>query len=134
MNRLYRWALPLLLTPVLGGCLDSKLLQRDPTIGQFYTLDSEKLTLCRGLSNQCHSLITIAYSRELLPEVERAYGSSVNGPNYPLSFAQLLMNPPGGEYKVSTVDSNGRYLRLPVNNQTDAAWNVLEEAMDQIYD
>lgn len=134
MNRLYRWVLPLLLTPALGGCMDSQLMQRDPTVDRFYSLDSETLQLCRGLSKQCHSLITIAYSRELLPKIEQAYGSEITGPNYPLSLAQLMMNPPGGEYKTSTVDSNGRYLRLPVNDQTDTAWHVLEQAFNQIYD
>ncbi|WP_188751293.1 hypothetical protein [Marinobacterium zhoushanense] len=134
MNRARRWTLPLLLALALGGCIDSQLLQRDPTIGQFYTLDTERLRLCQGSSVLCHDLVIVAYSRTVLPEVEKIYGAEVRGPNYPLSFARLLMNPPGGEYQPSAVGSDSRYLRLPANELTDTAWRALERTRKQPYE
>ncbi|KEA64389.1 hypothetical protein ADIMK_1635 [Marinobacterium lacunae] len=134
MSTLKRWALPLLLSLSVTGCIDSQLLQRDPTIDQFYTLDKQKLRLCRGASSSCHNLVIVAYSLTVIPEIEQAYGGEINGPNYPVQLAQLLMNPPRGEYEATALGSEDRYLRLPVNSQTDTVWHALERANKQLYE
>lgn len=121
-----------LITLSLAGC-GGDLLKQDPTIDQFYTLDSEKLRLCQGLSNSCRDLIPFASALHLIPKIERGYDTDLKGPNYPLSLARLMIDPPNGDYKVSPVDENGRYLRLPINEQTDLVWDVLQEAHESIY-
>lgn len=122
-----------LISLALAGC-GGDFLKQDPTVDQFYTLDSEKLQLCQGLTNSCMDLIPIASTQHLVPKIERAYGADLTGPNYPLNLARMLINPPDGSYKASPVDENGRYTRLPINEQTDTVWDVLKEAHESIYE
>ncbi|SEG60919.1 hypothetical protein [Marinobacterium lutimaris] len=122
-----------LITLSLAGC-GGDFLKQDPTVDQFYTLDSEKLMLCRGLTRECRDLIPIASAQHLAPKIERAYGTDLKGPNYPLNLTRMMINPPDGSYKASPVDENGRYIRLPINEQTDLVWDVLQEAHDSIYE
>lgn len=127
-----------LLTPLfalaLGGCIETgNLLQTAPGVGEYYTLDSERLILCQGQSNQCHRLSVIVSERRFLTPMENAYGTRISGPNYPLQLARTLITPPGGEYEAEPIGDSGRYYRLPVNRQTDAAWQALSNAFDSIY-
>ncbi len=122
-----------LITLSLAGC-GGDFLKSDPTVDQFYTLDTEKLRLCQGLTNGCRDLIPIASAQHLAPKIERVYGADLTGPNYPLNLTRMMINPPGATYEASPVDENGRYVRLPINTQTDTVWDVLQEAHDSIYD
>jgi len=123
-----------LLGAMLAGCMGSSGLQRDPTVDQFYTLNKERLLLCRGTSSQCQDLILIASAQEFLPPIERAYGTEVRGPNYPLSLAKLLMEPPQGQYEATPIGDSGRIVQLPINRLTDSVWQALKKARNTIYD
>lgn len=118
----------------LGGCLDTgNMLKSAPGVGEYYTFDTELMRLCQGQSRQCLELTVIVSDRLALDDVERAYGSPIKGPNYPLRLAETLLNPPQGQYEAQPQDENGRYYRLPVNPQTDAVWEALTHAFDSIY-
>lgn len=127
-----RYLTPLLLLLALTGC-SANLLQDDPTVREFYRLDTQKLRLCQGLTGGCLDLSLIASGGENRPAIARAFKTEVSGPNYPLSLARLLLNPPGNEYKASVLDENGRYYKLPGNAQTDAAWQALQRSFDTLY-
>ncbi|WP_432697619.1 hypothetical protein ACQUQP_04515 [Marinobacterium sp. YM272] len=116
----------------LTGC-GGDFLKQDPTVSQFYTLDTDKLLLCQGLSKSCRDLIPIASAQHLVPKIEQAYDGELTGPNYPINLARMLIDPPNGGYKASPVDENGRYVQLPINAQTDTVWDVLKQAHDSIY-
>ncbi len=128
-----RYLTPLLLLLTLTGCSGS-LLQRDPTVYEFYRLDTQKLRMCQGLSGGCLDLSLIAFGGENRPAIERAFNAKIAGPNYPLSLARMLLNPPGGEYQTKVIDENGRYYQLPGNAQTDATWQALQRSFDTLYD
>ena len=117
-------------TALLSGCLT---LQPAPGVGEYYTLDTKKLTICMGDSHRCHTLIDFAYSQETLPPVENAYGKKVDGPNYPVEMARMMLNPPNNLYKASVKDSNGRYYKVPVNTQTNTVLRALEKASNTLY-
>ncbi|MBS98194.1 MAG: hypothetical protein CMI01_05905 [Oceanospirillaceae bacterium] len=117
----------------LTGCIDSgNLLKREAGVGKYYLLDSERLMLCRGQSNDCRDLVLIASSEERMPAIEDAYGASIEPPNYPVSLARMIVNPPAQQYQAQAL-GNGRYIQLPANDQTDAVWNALDGATDSIY-
>lgn len=128
----------LLLTPLLAvalsGCINTDNLLKPATgVDEYYTFDSQQLRLCRGQSKNCYDLAVIVSDRLQLAPVEQAYGSQISGPNYPLQLAQTLINPPHGEYQAQPQGEDGRYYRLPINQQTDAVWQALGNAFDGLY-
>lgn len=126
---LHKIVMTLILGGLLSGCIKTdNLLQRDPTANQYYKLDSRDLRLCRGETSDCYGLTPIVSARIQLRPMEAKYGQRVNGPNYPVNFARMLINPPEGSYSVEQLEG-GRFYRLPINEYTDTAWDVL----DQIY-
>lgn len=123
------------LIALLSGCADSlSLPQNDPSAEQFYTLDTQNLQLCRGNTKNCLSLTLIAVSLERAGPIERAYNTSLKGPNYPVSLAKLLISPPNQSYSATPL-SQGKTTgyRLPINAQTNSVWNVLHDAYQSIY-
>lgn len=131
---LYKIAITLILGILLSGCIKTdNLLQRDPTANQYYKLDSRDLRLCRGETTDCYRLAHIVSAREKLRPMEAKYGQRVSGPNYPVNFARMLINPPVGSYSVEQLEG-GRFYHLPVNEFTDTAWSVLNQAHRAYYD
>jgi len=123
-----------LLAVALSGCINTdNLLKPAAGVDEYYTFDSQQLRLCRGQSNNCYDLAVIVSDRLLLSPVEQAYGSQISGPNYPLQLAKTLLNPPHDEYEPQPQDEEGRYYRLPINQQTDAVWQALASAFDGLY-
>ncbi|MBV1788798.1 hypothetical protein KQ940_12100 [Marinobacterium sp. D7] len=135
MNKVISTLSAVLLGATLSGCIDTgDLMKQDPSVDQFYTLDKDRLLLCRGTSNQCQDLTLIASAEELMPQIERIYGGTISGPNYPVSLAKLITEPPQGQYKATPLGESGRYLQLPINRQTDSVWDTLKKARNQVYD
>lgn len=131
---LHKIAMTLILGGLLSGCIKTdNLLQRDPTANQYYKLDSQDLRLCRGETNDCYGLAHIVSARERLRPMEAQYGQRVSGPNYPVNFARMLINPPAGSYSVEQLEG-GRFYRLPINEFTDTAWSVLEQVHKAYYE
>ncbi|WP_417581815.1 hypothetical protein [Nitrincola sp.] len=131
---LYKIAMTLILGSLLSGCIKTdNLLQRDPTANQYYKLDSQDLRLCRGESRNCYGLAHIVSAREKLSEMETMYGQRVSGPNYPVNFARMLVNPPNGSYSVKQLEG-GRFYQLPVNDYTDSAWSALSQVHKAYYE
>lgn len=131
---LHKIAMTLILGGLLSGCIKTdNLLQRDPTANQYYKLDSRDLRLCRGETSDCFGLTPIVSARDKLRPMEAKYGQRVNGPNYPVNFARMLINPPAGSYNVEQLEG-GRFYRLPINAYTDTAWGVLDQVYRDFYD
>ena len=131
---LYKIAITLVLGSLLSGCIKTEnLLQRDPTANQYYKLDSQDLRLCRGESRDCYALAHIVSAREKLRPMEAKFGQRVRGPNYPVNFARMLINPPADSYSVKQLEG-GRYYQLPVNDYTDSAWNALNQVHKAYYE
>lgn len=132
---MYRVAgLTLALTFLLTGCLKTEgLLQRDPTANQYYKLDTQDLRLCRGETTRCFALAPIASARTVLRPMEEKYGRQVAGPNYPVNFTRMLLNPPNNSYTAER-QGDGRFYHLPMNEYTDTAWSTLEEVYRAYYD
>ncbi|QEW07720.1 hypothetical protein [Nitrincola iocasae] len=127
-------SMTLMLGSLLSGCIKTDtLLQRDPTADQYYILDSRDLRLCRGETSDCYDLTPVASARIQLRPMEVKYGQRVNGPNYPVNFARMLINPPAGSYSVEQLEG-GRFYRLPVNDYTDTAWRSIEDVFSAFYD
>ena len=121
-------------TLLLTGCIKTEgLLQRDPTANQYYKLDTQALRLCRGETTRCHNLAFIPAARDQLREMEAQYGQRVAGPNYPVNFARMLLNPPQNSYTPERI-GEGRIYHLPINEYTDAAWSSLEAVHRAYYD
>mgnify|MGYP001060446254 CR=1 FL=1 len=119
---------------ILTGCLKTDgLLQRDPTANQYYKLDTQDLRLCRGETTRCFAFAPIASARTLLRPMEEQYGQRVAGPNYPVNFARMLLNPPNNNYTAER-QPDGRFYHLPMNDHTNAAWTALEEVYRAYYD
>ncbi|MFN3880291.1 MAG: hypothetical protein ACK4L8_02535 [Nitrincola lacisaponensis] len=129
----YKIGSVLLLGILVSGCIKTdNLLQRDPTSREYYKLDTRDLRLCRGETTNCFGLSHIASARHHLRPMEARYGQRVNGPNYPVNFARMLINPPAGSYTAEQVSD--RYYHLPVNEWTDTAWESLENVYKAHYD
>lgn len=119
---------------IVSGCVKTDtLLQRDPTSSSYYSLDTRTLTLCRGETSNCYPLARIASARDKLQPMEEKYGQRVAGPNYPLNFARMLINPPANSY-TPDAQADGRFYHLPINAYTDAAWSSLEAVYAAYYD
>lgn len=124
----------LLMAVFLSGCIKTQnLLQRDPTANAYYKLDSRDLRLCKGETTRCFAFAPIVSARTLLRPMETQYGQRVSGPNYPVNFARMLLNPPNDSYTAEQQD-DGRFYHLPVNEYTDSAWTVLEDVYKAYYD
>lgn len=124
----------IILTITLTGCIQTNtLLQRDVTAQQYYKLDSRDLRLCRGETSNCFALAPIASARTLLKPTEEKYGQAISGPNYPVNFARMLINPPNQAYTAEVV-GDGRFYHLPVNDYTNTAWSTLETVYKAYYD
>ncbi|MBP0048140.1 hypothetical protein H9C73_05285 [Marinobacterium sp. AK62] len=117
----------------LSGCMSLGGLQGNPD-EPFYTLDTRQLSLCKGTSRTCMDLSYIVSVRARLKPIENLYGQTVSGPNYPLTLARMLMNPPEGAYTVEQVDDDGRYIRLGRSEHTKRVWETLDQAIDSLYD
>lgn len=118
----------------LTGCLKTDgLLQRDPTANQYYKLDTQELRVCRGETSRCYALAPIASARTVLRPMEEKYGQRVAGPNYPVNFARMLLNPPNNSYTPER-QGEGRFYHLPMNEYTDTAWTTLEAVYSAYYD
>ncbi|KAA0874654.1 hypothetical protein [Nitrincola tapanii] len=117
---------------LLSGCLSMPSLPQQTPAATYYTLDARSLKLCRGDGrSRCYSLSNVASARTLLRPVEEVYGQQVKGPNYPLNFARMLINPPDQSYQSESDD--GRIYRLPINAHTDAAWRAMENIYASYY-
>ena len=126
--------LTLALALLLTGCIKTEgLLQRDPTANQYYKLDSQELRMCRGETSKCYDLAPIASARAVLRPMEAKYGQRVAGPNYPVNFAKMLLNPPNNSYTPER-QGEGRFYHLPINEYTDTAWSTLEDVYRAYYE
>lgn len=126
--------LTLVLALFLTGCVKTAgLLQRDPTANQYYKLDSQELRICRGETSQCYELTPIVSARTVLRPMEEKYGQRIAGPNYPVNFMRMLLNPANNSY-TSERQADGRFYHLPINDYTDAAWTTLEEVYRTYYE
>lgn len=131
MNKI--WLTPLLAL-ALSGCINTdNLLKPAPGVDEYYTFDSQQLRLCRGESRTCHELSVIVSDRLVLKPVEQAYNSRINGPNYPMQLARLLLNPPHNEYDAQPIGDGEHTYRLPINDQTNAVWQALDTAFNNLY-
>lgn len=117
----------------LSGCIKTEgLLQRDPTANNYYKLDTQDLKICRGETSICYTFAPISAARTLLKPVEEIYGKHVRGPNYPVNFAHMLLNPPNASYTAAP-QPDGRFYHLPVNEYTDTVWTSLKDVYDVYY-
>lgn len=124
----------LMLMFFVSGCIKTEgLLQRDPTANAYYKFDSRDLRMCRGETSNCYTLAPIVSVRYKLQPMEEQYGQRVAGPNYPLNFARMLINPPANSY-TPDAQADGRFYHLPINAYTDAAWSSLEAVYAAYYD
>ena len=126
--------LPAMTALLLGGCVNlSETVKEDPTVDQFYVMDTRYFLFCKGETRRCQDLTTIVSIRYQLKSIEETYGQTIKGPNYPASLAQLVLAPPDGSYQSEPVGSDQRYYRVPVNSMTDKVWNTLDAAYNSIY-
>ncbi|MBR9827923.1 MAG: hypothetical protein GYB41_04675 [Oceanospirillales bacterium] len=118
----------------LGGCVNlSGALKEDPTADQFYTLDTRYYRFCRGETANCQDLTSIVSVRAQLAPIEKVYGRTISGPNYPTDLARMILTPPDGSYTSTPMDSDGRYFRIPINTHTDTVWTTIDNAYNSIY-
>ncbi|GGO78785.1 hypothetical protein GCM10011348_11550 [Marinobacterium nitratireducens] len=113
----------------LAGCGTPNLKNED-----YYTLDTRYLLLCRGTSNHCLELSLVASAITKADPIEEAYGRQIQGPNYPLSLARILLSPADESYRGQPVDGSSRYYTLPVNDKTNIAWDTLDDMHAWLYE
>lgn len=119
-------------TVLLAGCSDFTKTLTDTSYRDYYRLDGKSLSLCRGQTVDCYPFSSLSSAQERLPAIEKAYDYKFTGPNYPLEAARLILRPPHQEYTIER-GPNGRYFKLPINEQTRTVWNALEQAGKTLY-
>lgn len=122
-------ALGIAATLGLAGCGSPNLKNEE-----FYTLDTRYMLLCRGTSNHCQELSLVATAISMADPIEEAYGRKIQGPNYPLSLARILLKPADGSYQGQPLEGNTRYYTLPINDKTNIAWDTLDDMHAWLYE
>ncbi len=118
---------------LLGGCTSMSGGSPRETAHEFYSLDTRDFRLCRGTSKDCVKLTYIASMQEQLGPMEELYGANLQGPNYPLSLTRIMISPPNQAYTTQRLDEEGRYRRLPINQQTNWVWTLLKKETTEMY-
>lgn len=126
-----------LATFFISGCVSLDSLtsdngeQRDTS---FYLLDLKNRWYCNGNTRECLDITKIVSSRAQLLPLEKEYNQEIKGPNYPVSFIRMVMQPKDGSYKTTQVGDEGRYHKVPKNDKTDLVWSTLSQIQTRLHD
>lgn len=125
-----------LLGIALSGCLNMDSLslgkgeERDTS---FYLVDAKYRFICLGNTKICKDMTKIVSARSMLRPVEKAYDTTITGPNYPVSMVRMLLNPKDESYKSMPVGKEGRYFKLPKNEKTNTVWETMLRIEEDLF-
>jgi len=129
-----KYLMTLLLATTLTGCLSMESLKESTELDtSFYRLDANSRMLCRGASNNCQDLTSIASSRHLLADIEEAYGQPVQGSSMVRGLMLLMLQPADKAYTAEPIAGKSYQYRLPITDRTDLVWGLLKQAGEDLY-
>ena len=123
----------ILTTTLLSGCFSANTFIPEEKDSSFYLVDTKEGSLCNGMTRICISLSIIASQNGTLKPVENAYQQKITGPNYPRSLMIILLKPADNSYQATPLDNNGRLYSLPKNDNTNTAWQALNDLYKASY-
>ncbi len=131
-----RIALFLVAVLSLSGCVDVNSIM--PEKGQaadrsYYLVDTKFRFMCMGNTKECRDMTKIVSSRAELKPIEEAYSQQVEGPNYPVSLALMLLHPINNSYQAKPIGNEGRYYSIPINEQTKIVWETLSSIEQNLF-
>lgn len=125
----HKTALALITCVVLSACSSSSLISNNSPFG-FYLLNTQTGAYCKGYTDQdikgaCQSLLSTVIFPQHTKAIEKVYQQALSDRSKIGDLINVILRGDNLEYPVAKV---AKYMyRLPINQQTDTVWDVLEK-------
>jgi hypothetical protein len=102
----------------------------------FYLLNAQTGAYCKGyndakIASSCLSIIPTNFYLHEVKVIENIYQQQIREPNRLASLMNILISGKNLDYQATPL-GNARY-QLPINQQTDTVWDVLEKVDELNY-
>lgn len=132
LGKPHKTALALITCVVLSACSSSSLISNSGPF-EFYLLNTQTGAYCKGYTDQdikgpCHSLLSTVIFAQHTKAIEEIYQQELSDRTKIGNLINVILRGKNLEYPIARV---AKYMyRLPINQQTDTVWDVLEKIED----